>query len=323
MPNHGLRLIREGDSGSRVVLDDDGLSADTRDSLERARLRELVRLLYVTLTRAKAALVIPWAEGRPDKNSFAWLWGVEPGSIGQLEPAQAGAGPSPDRAGEGGPAAAEVPGTPPAASPAPPLPARVLPHQLAREPDLARSSLHEASVDLPAPVRDSAIDPLDYGVWWHETLEFLPWDGDEDAVAAHGEASLAAAAEKGFGERGRAEWDRFLGSEPWRLMREGRWTRLAEAGIFAPLSPGQWIDGVIDLVLHDPAANEVWIVDWKTNRRAAGEADEDLLRRLCAEYEGQLAAYGTSAAGFFEGCRMSLWVYSTVAGLWAGVDAPP
>jgi ATP-dependent helicase/nuclease subunit A len=322
MPNHGLRLVREGDSAPRVVLDNDGLSADTRDSLERARLRELVRLLYVTLTRAKSALVIPWAEGAPDKNSFAWLWGVEPGAIEPVQPVPRETLPPGDAASVEGTASAEAPEAPPAASPAPPLPKRVLPHQLAGGPDLARSALHESSVDTPASVRDSAIDPLDYGVWWHETLEFVPWDGDPAAVAAHGEASLAKAAAIGFEARGREEWERFLGSGPWRQMREKRWTRLAEAGIFAPLAPEEWIDGVIDLVLHDPVANEVWIVDWKTNRRVPGEGDEALLGRLCAEYEGQLSAYGRSASGFFKACRMRLWVYSTVAGLWAGVGEP-
>ena len=105
-------------------------------------------------------------------------------------------------------------------------------------------------------------------------------------------------------------------------MRDPRWTRLAEAGIFAELSPDSWIDGVIDLVLHDPAAGELWIVDWKTNRRREGEDDKSLLRRLAAEYAGQLAAYGTSAAAFFPGSAVRLWVYSTVAGAWTRVDAP-
>jgi ATP-dependent exoDNAse (exonuclease V) beta subunit len=102
-------------------------------------------------------------------------------------------------------------------------------------------------------------------------------------------------------------------------MREARWTRLAEVGVFAPLEPGGWIDGVIDLVLHDPAAREVWIVDWKTNRRGAGEDDAALLRRLASEYERQLGAYGACSAAFFPGCALRLWVYSTVAGRWSGV----
>jgi hypothetical protein len=152
-------------------------------------------------------------------------------------------------------------------------------------------------------------------------LEFMPWAGDAAAVGAHGEASLAKAAALGFGQRGREEWERLLASEAWRLIREPRWTRLAEAGIFAPLAPGEWIDGVIDLVLHDAGTNEIWIVDWKTNRRRAGEGDDALVGRLVDEYRGQLSAYGTSTAGFFEGCRTVLWVYSTVAGRWAAVGA--
>jgi ATP-dependent exoDNAse (exonuclease V) beta subunit len=100
------------------------------------------------------------------------------------------------------------------------------------------------------------------------------------------------------------------------MMREPRWTRLAEVGVFAPLGPDRWIDGVIDLVLHDAAANELWIVDWKTNRRSAGEDDRALLERLSADYEGQLSAYGACASGFFVGAHASLWVYSTVAGDW-------
>jgi len=198
----------------------------------------------------------------------------------------------------------------------------VLPHQLASAPDLARASLHESSLDAPPSVRDSGTDPLEYGVWWHEALEFMPWAGDAAAVGAHGEASLARAAAMGFAQRGCEEWERLLASEPWRQIREPRWTRLAEAGIFAPLAPGEWIDGVIDLVLHDTGANEIWIVDWKTNRRRAGEGDEALLGRLVDEYSSQLSAYGRSAEGFFKGCRMSLWVYSTEAGRWAGVGAP-
>jgi ATP-dependent exoDNAse (exonuclease V) beta subunit len=105
-------------------------------------------------------------------------------------------------------------------------------------------------------------------------------------------------------------------------MREGRWSRLAEAGVFAPLSGEEWIDGVIDLVLYDPISGELWIVDWKTNRRGAGEGDLELLARLAGAYERQLSAYGSSASGFFPGCRVRLWVYSTVAGLWAGVPPP-
>jgi len=313
----GLRLLAGPGGDSRVVFDSDSVGQDARDSLERAQLREHVRLLYVTLTRAKSALVIPWASGAPERNSFAAFWGLDPAALDPIPRAKRARGPS-GRKRRGAARAPEEPAVP---SPAPPFPRRVLPHELAALPDAARAARHESSQDAPSPVRDGP-DPLEYGVWWHETLEFVPWSADDAAVAAHGAAAKARARERGFAGRAGEEWDRLLASEPWRVMRDPRWTRLAEAGIFAPLSPDSWIDGVIDLVLHDPKAGELWIVDWKTNRRGAGEDDASLLRRLAAEYAGQLGAYGASAAAFFPGLAVRLWVYSTVAGAWTRVEAP-
>jgi ATP-dependent exoDNAse (exonuclease V) beta subunit len=318
---HGLRLVSAGEGGASVVLDNEGIAPDTRLSIKHARLRENVRLLYVTLTRAKTALVIPWAGNAAEKESFAWLWDVDPLSMDAMPlvmpdlPGLPHATPPdavPEAGGdEGGPAG----------SPAPPFPRRILPHQLAGAPDLARAARHESALEAPAPAKD-APDPLEYGIWWHETLEFMPWGGGEDAVQTHGLSSLQKAQELGFEARGREEWERLLASEPWRLIRDPRWSRLAEVGVFAPLPPDGWIDGVIDLVLHDAAARELWIVDWKTNRRLPGESDAALLARLAADYERQLTAYGTSASGSFPGCAPRLWVYSTVAGLWTGVGPP-
>ncbi|HEY4988397.1 MAG TPA: UvrD-helicase domain-containing protein, partial [Opitutaceae bacterium] len=58
----GLRLVKDGGTVERVVLDEEGISGTTQDSLDRGRLRENVRLLYVALTRAKRTLVIPWVD---------------------------------------------------------------------------------------------------------------------------------------------------------------------------------------------------------------------------------------------------------------------
>jgi ATP-dependent exoDNAse (exonuclease V) beta subunit len=318
--NHGLRLVRERGGVRRVVLDTEGIAPETRESGERERLRENARLLYVTLTRAKHALVVPWAAGdNPEKSSFGELWGLDPRALEVLPqggpanrgPAAVDARPAED-AGEldrGGGARA------------PDFPRRILPHALAGSPDLARAALEESELDPAFPVKDGA-DPVDYGNWWHHTMEFIPWKASDDAVAAYGEARIAEADAKGFAVRGRPEWERLLGSEPWRQMRDPRWTRLAEAGILAPLGTEGWIDGVIDLVLRDASADELWIVDWKTNRRTAGEDDRALLGRLAAEYEGQLSAYGACASGFFGGAKVALWLYSTVAGNWIRAGKP-
>jgi ATP-dependent helicase/nuclease subunit A len=317
----GLRLVRERGGAFRVVLDNDGISSATRESGERELLREHVRLLYVTLTRAKLALVIPWPQDLGAENlSFGALWGLDPRELDAL--------PDPGGSDRVETARKPAPRTEPvapvsrvAAARAPELPRRILPHALAGSQDMARAARHESALDQVFPAKDGP-DPLEYGVWWHKTLEFLPWSADELVVAAHGAASMAEADGRGFGERGREEWERLLASEPWKMMRSARWTRLAEVGVFAPLGSQGWIDGVIDLVLHDPAAGELWIVDWKTNRRNPLEGDPALLSRLSAEYESQLAAYGACASGFFPGSAVALWVYSTVAGTWIRVGSP-
>jgi len=51
-------------------------------------------------------------------------------------------------------------------------------------------------------------------------------------------------------------------------------------------------------------AREIWVLDWKTNRRRPGETDAALLGRLVEEYTPQLSAYGECLAGFFPGCKV-------------------
>ena len=314
----GLRLVSELGAAPRVVFDNEGVGEEAAEARRRALAREVVRLLYVTLTRARAALVIPWADGQEvEEGSFADLWGFDPAGLATVEAAPVGQPPQPPEPAS--PEAAPEAWAAPARSAAPAaLPARVLPHQLGSHADLGRSGRHEASLDDLPPARDDA-DPLEYGVWWHEMLEFIPWAEGDAAVDASAEASLARARERGFEARGREEWARLRRSEPWAVMREARWGRLAEVGVFAALPPGRWIDGVIDLVLHDASSGEVWIVDWKTNRRRGGEDDRALLARLVEEYRGQLEAYGACASGFFPGAAPRLWVYSTGAGAWAEI----
>jgi len=316
----GLMLVRDPRLGAQVYFDQASLPADTRESRDRERVRELVRLLYVTLTRARRGLVIPWVDGFGGRQgqylSFAELWGADLKEIEELtglariEPA---AETTETAAAEV--AAREIPEL--AAAPTP-LPARVLPHQLARAPDAVRQARHESGVDEPA-VLGGADDPIEYGLWWHEMMEGLPWTADEAAIEAHGERRLQAAEALGFAARGAEEWRRLRASEAWPILREARWRRVAEIGIFAPLRTEAWIDGVIDLVLHDPASGELWVLDWKTNRRRAGESDAALLARLVEEYTPQLAAYGDCLAGFFPGCRVRRLVFSSVAGAWSDV----
>ena len=140
--------------------------------------------------------------------------------------------------------------------------------------------------------------------------------GTDDEIRVYGERRLAWAVEHGFDAKAKAQWALFLASSPCSLIRESRWTRVAELAVFAPLSSDAWIDGVIDLALQDPKSGEVWIVDWKTNRIHAGEGHEALLDRLVGEYQAQLAAYGACALTVFPSSSVRVFLFSTGIGDW-------
>jgi ATP-dependent exoDNAse (exonuclease V) beta subunit len=312
-PESGLRLIRDDRLGAQVYFDKASLPPTVQESRDRERVRELGRLLYVTLTRARRGLVMPWADGfggtQYETPCFADLWGVDLATIDELS--------GESRAAQEAKAAplhrAEVPARQPTGRALASLPARLLPHQLARSPDAARQARHESGEDEPLAM-GGLDDPITYGLWWHETMESLPWTSDDAAVEAYGRQALREAEARGCRVRAEDEWTRLRTSASWPLLRSARWSREAEIGIFAPLRSGAWIDGVVDLVLHDETSGEVWVLDWKTNRRRQGESDAALLARLAAEYAPQLSAYGECIAAFFPGCRVRRSVFSSVVG---------
>ena len=319
-PDRGLKLVREK-GGARLFFDSSSLPPDSRLARDRERMRELTRLLYVTLTRPRRTLVVPWAAGfggrQREKPSFAELWGIDFETLGPLDdgvPAIEFDELYPEKHF----AEIEELGLR-TVQPRPALPARVLPHELAKKPDFSRSVRHEAGVDAPRPPLSSG-DAIDYGLWWHDTMEFVPWGKEAEAIAEYGKGSIEAARALGFGLRAEEEWKLLLESDAWRVLCEPRWTRLSELGIFAPLREDAWIDGVIDLVLHDLATNEVWVVDWKTNRRSGNETVNALLKRLIHEYTPQLKAYGSCLETFFQGADLRLLVYSSAGGEWGEVD---
>jgi len=296
-----------------------------RESREREALREQARLMYVTLTRAKKQLVIPWGGAEFGKSgkgkSFAEILGS--GGVGLVEALpecgesqrteDLGLGTRDEgRIAEPRPLS-QVPC--PKSSVLPPLPARLLPHQLAHaQADAVRAARHEASADDFPAARDD--DAIAYGLWWHETMQSLPWNADDTALTEYFEKSLGRAESLGAGGRGREELARLRASDALSELREARWAREAELPVFAPANAkgDAWIDGVMDFVAHDAAANEVRVVDWKTNRRRVNESDEALLARLAAEYAPQLRAYGWCAGQFFPGATVRLFVYSSAAG---------
>ena len=319
----GLRLLAGDEPTAEVYFDGASVPAETTEARRRERWRERARLLYVTFTRARRHLVLPWhAQFAPvAKGSLADLWGetalfdalpetpaAAQGAFPEVDqPPEKTTSPGPDQVRGGAPPPAE------GGRSQPPLPARLLPHQLAHHPDAARATRHESALDEPvfgAP----GDDPVDYGRWWHETMEFLPWDGSEAGLEQYLLEALSRARQAGLERRAEAEIALLRAGEFFRSIRETPARRLAELAVFAPLRPEAWVDGVIDLVVHEEAAHAVRVIDWKTNRPRNGEDAGALLRRLGEDYRPQLEAYGACVAGFFPGCGVRLELYASAVG---------
>ena len=320
-PENGLRVLRDADGSPRVFFDSASLPEEAREARERERIRELVRLMYVTLTRAQRNLIFPWTADFGGKQrigpSFAELWGNREllGALPVLD---------------GRPLVKSALRLPAVAARAPesteprllaPLPRRLLPHELIERTDAPRVRRHEASAETPslALARDEAIA---YGLWWHETMEFMPWSGEKKAVDRHIEGALTAASN--IEARARAERELVLlrESPAWREINSPGWVRQAELGVFAPLQTDAWMDGVVDLSLQSGERREIWVIDWKTNTARPGEKPSALVDRLLTEYTGQLNAYSTGVARFFPGYRVRTWIYASAAGEWGEWAAP-
>jgi ATP-dependent exoDNAse (exonuclease V) beta subunit len=302
----GLRLLPDEAGSPRIFFDSASLSPAIRESRERERQRELVRLLYVALTRARRALVLPLGE-TVDAGSFLDLWGADlkglP-SVAEKSEGQTSLVPEVDS-----PPVGEALAT---FSTTATFPQRVLPHQLAQKPDHVRGVRHESAGDEVAI--GSREDPLEYGVWWHETVEFVPWSGSAAARQSYLAAAQEVAEKLGFGARAASELGLLQRSDLWKELASGEWDIFAELSVVAPLGDGQWVDGVIDLVAQNRATGELRVIDWKTNQRRADEADQSVLNRLMAEYRPQLQAYANCLTGFFPRRKVTWSVYSTVVG---------
>lgn len=325
MPPRGLYLVSDGQAEGRVrvYFDQASLPAETSEARMRERVRELVRLLYVTLTRASRRLILPWNSGfgrsKRSGPSFAELWG----SAALVEALPKVAGNTSlswsERPVVAQPEQAVAPKVEKIGG-LPSLPRRLLPHQLTQKPDHSRGLRHESSLDQAAPVRLSAGDEaIEYGLWWHETMEHMPWRGTDQEVILHCESRLAIAVGQGMAARARKELSCLRESQVWRDLRAERWAVTTELAVFSPVEPHAWIDGVMDLVMHDLVGEELWVVDWKTNQRTGGEADRDLLIRLASEYAPQLRAYGLSLQKLFPGHALRLLICSSVLGQWIEV----
>lgn len=194
------------------------------------------------------------------------------------------------------------------------FPERLLPSGLARhegdghhrdERDLAAEPLFPEIRAAAAAKRGA-----DYGNWWHQAMETLPWS-DPASWQSHLEARLALCPDP---PRGESELSLFGQSPAAAMLSEPGLIIRTELPVFWPEDARHVYDGSIDLAARLP--DGTWLVlDWKTD--IIGEAG---LPGLLHTYGPQLDCYRRALTAFFKS-ETTACLYSTRTGELVYLDA--
>lgn len=292
------QLVERG-SVQRVIWNAASPSADP-DPVEQGNITDSQarnrRLLYVTLTRARHALLFPVFEYLSVKESFREASGFDPAEIAEVETPLPSIAPARAIHWEQGELPIGGPDFSVAVQRSLEVPDLVRPHALAKDDEL--------------PERQFTGEPYSYhyGRWWHLWVERFPWQGASSEQEDHArkiEPNLP------FAERAARETANFLHSpEIIEIISAGDWFR-SEVSFSYPVSGMQWMEGVIDLVVGT-TSNEIWLIDWKTNQKRGGEPDAVFAADLRKKYLPQLESYRTVLERGFQKPVARLLVYSTL-----------
>ncbi len=206
----------------------------------------------------------------------------------------------------------------------------VSPSRFAPEEEVtAKSPSTEEWIEIEPELRPPRIDnpATRYGVWWHHFTEQLVWvraglafDTNEQSKLWDETFQMTVASSPDLA-RSKREWQLLQkqidsSEELPRKLREANVVRQEMPFFWSPSRTGRnpnglagkSLEGIVDLALFNQKANEVFILDWKTNRIAAEKIDN--LRDL---YLPQMAAYW-QAISSLTNARVSAAIYSTATG---------
>jgi ATP-dependent exoDNAse (exonuclease V) beta subunit len=154
-----------------------------------------------------------------------------------------------------------------------------------------------------------------YGSWWHTLFQYFPWTEDASQWQTAFAALLSSSPDP---DRSAREWKLFsqlssTSALPKFLTRPGVVPH-TEFPFLWRMNERGCLEGVIDLLLVDPAAGQALLIDWKTNRIKRGEEE-----RLRQQYKAQVAAYWKSV-GEITKLEVEAGIFATATGEFIGYD---
>lgn len=156
-----------------------------------------------------------------------------------------------------------------------------------------------------------------YGIWWHEFVQQIPWNANQAAWDDIFKTALLNSP------------DRNRSAKEWKILRDKISSLTDFAGgicdsnaITRVEMPFLWgmnerrcLEGVVDLAQFDSAKKRCFILDWKTN-----QITPDKIDRLRDHYRPQLAAYWKALREMTK-TEVEAAIYSTAAGVLVRYDS--
>ena len=328
-PSYPSIIRVPGSDDVLAALHKEDREAEIKETYKLMRRREMERLLYVALTRARHTLVLaldrglfsPKTNRAADYSQLQFLCGAQEESTVQLLdalPDDANSCPETKATWQRNGVDAEA-----VSLPVPPLNATMIARARANDAQFIHKQ-SPSDFELP-PVQPPGVLPeiegrgrhslMDnpatlYGSWWHALFQHFPW---KSAPAQWEIAFNAVAATSPDAKRATREWRTFFqNSQGESILRE---FISRDSSVVHTEYPFLWLindqnclEGVIDLLAIDISRRECLLVDWKTNDiKPDGEA------RLRERYQPQLAAYWRTVTQI-TGFEVYAALYSTATG---------
>ena len=192
----------------------------------------------------------------------------------------------------------------------------VSPSQFALEEKTTETPSADEWIEIEPELRPPRIDnpATRYGVWWHDFAEQIRWRSEPAEWQPIFEHNVTASPDVARSKR------------EWQLLQkqiessDGLARHLRAASLVRTEMPFFWkidgpsrndekcLEGIVDLALFNQKANEVFILDWKTNRIGADKID--ILKEI---YRPQIAAYWKAICSLTN-ALVSAAIYSTATG---------
>ncbi len=143
----------------------------------------------------------------------------------------------------------------------------------------------------------------DYGLWWHAMMQAVLMK-KRDCWPKSFHDFIASCPSPNHGTH---EIELFLRSNLYKTLQDQSWILQTEVPILGMIDDSTCIEGVLDLLVHNPKTLETIIVDWKTERISD-------INTLIATYPPQLQLYKSFARKHFPTPTKTL-LYSTQWGV--------